>query len=207
MKRIRWIHLCLFIVLLFSAWSPFNPVLRVVAQSEDVKRAANKTIKFTVYNKTSETVVITLSGQYHYKLTAKPGISSYTIIKSVYRARYRVCNQDINQKYIERDIRIEPCSSAKPSRFWFRNNTGDIAYLTLSGPANYKFTLPKGTTSATIKEGTYSYTMTGCGGRTTTGTKRVGSEGRGFVWRIDCTDFNKSGDRLTFQVISVGIYI
>lgn len=50
------------------------------------------------------------------------------------------------------------------------NDTGGTLYLTLSGPAEYSFTLAPGNHYIQVVTGEYSYTGRGCGGATKSGT-------------------------------------
>jgi hypothetical protein len=61
------------------------------------------------------------------------------------------------------------------------NNTGGTLTLDLSGPATYHFTLAPGTHPIQVVPGTYSYTGTGCGGASKSGTMDLG-EGDEWEW-------------------------
>lgn len=53
------------------------------------------------------------------------------------------------------------------------NDTGENLYIQLSGPAYYEFNVPTGQHTYTVVQGTYNYTVRGCGGAVETGTITV----------------------------------
>lgn len=64
-----------------------------------------------------------------------------------------------------------------------QNNTGGSLTLTLSGPAQYSFTLGPGKHTITVVKGTYNFTAYGCGGASDSGSRVLKS---GIEWEWFC---------------------
>lgn len=62
------------------------------------------------------------------------------------------------------------------------NNTGGTLYLTLSGPAEYDFTIAPGNHTIWVVPGTYNYTGTGCGGARRTGIEVISNNTGNWDW-------------------------
>jgi len=74
--------------------------------------------------------------------------------------------------------------SGKTVKILIENDTGGTLTLNLSGPKSYNFTFGPGNHTINVVAGTYSYTAWGCGGASTSGTKKLNA---GDEWRFYCT--------------------
>lgn len=99
MKRNRIINICLFLVILFSAFGPFQPVERVVAQGGDDAQttdfsdvaAAGKKHRFWIRNATDDVITLKMSGPMSYKFTFKKGTHPVTMLTGTYNYTLTGC--------------------------------------------------------------------------------------------------------------------
>lgn len=75
-------------------------------------------------------------------------------------------------------------SPGKTVKILIKNDTGGTLTLNLSGPASYNFTFGPGNHTINVVSGTYTYTAWGCGGASTSGTKKLNA---GTEWRFFCS--------------------
>ena len=76
-----------------------------------------------------------------------------------------------------------PTRDTRPTvRILIRNNTGGTLHLSLSGPAQYNFTILPGSHTISVVSGSYSYTGRGCGGATKSGTYELSWQTGDWTW-------------------------
>ncbi len=63
-----------------------------------------------------------------------------------------------------------------------KNDTGGTLSISLSGPANFDFSIPPGQQNIYVIPGTYNYTVKGCGGAVESGTKDLSTSGDEWRW-------------------------
>jgi hypothetical protein len=151
------------------------------------------TYKLVLNNKTGQVVKITLSGPVTYTFTLQPGKTSQDVKPGKYRYSYQACQGEkkgtLEVKKNGTLLTLAACpKNKKPGggevTVKIKNDTGGTVWLTLTGPANYNFTLNPGRSTITVLKGKYSYKIYGCGGGTATGTRQIGNN---LEWRFWCT--------------------
>ena len=155
------------------------------------------TYELVLDNKTGETVMFHLEGPENYVFNLKPGKSNHKVKPGKYYIRFQACEiEDRDSILVRKDgalYTLVPCSkyirinnnnlkhnivSVK-----IKNDTGARLSLKLVGPETYNLLLPAGNSSIDVQRANYNYTITGCGGTTITGIKRLGPH---MVWRFKC---------------------
>ncbi len=141
------------------------------------------TYELVLDNKTGETLNIHLFGPETYFFTLQPGKTKKDVKPGHYGARYVACETFNRSGFdIQKDgtvFTLEICPRNMKFKsgkvlLKIKNDTGGLVLLKLVGPETYNLSFPAGNTSITIQRGKYSYTVTSCGGMTTTGVKQLG---------------------------------
>lgn len=150
------------------------------------------TYKLVLNNKTGQAVKITLTGPMTYYFTLQPGKTSQDLKPGKYRYSYQACGGEkkgtVEVKKNGTVLTLAACPKNKKSgggdvTVKVKNDTGGTVWLTLSGPANYNFTLAPGKSTITVLKGKYAYTIYGCGGGSASGTRQIGGN---LEWRFWC---------------------
>jgi hypothetical protein len=142
--------------------------------------AAPSTYEFTVNNKTSKTLEVTLLGAQNYIISVPPLLKIHTEVKpGVYQYSFYDCGQlfigtvNMNQ---DRELKITQCNAstggsdsggggqaAELVDIVLNNKTYKILTVALVGVQNYSFELIPGKTFAEVYKGTYQMSFYDCG--------------------------------------------
>jgi hypothetical protein len=190
MTQTRRLVVTIVAALLLLTWSMPTIGFAAEAQSEGLSvsiqspRAASATVRLTFNNKTGAVLAkLVLRGPRTYTYYNVPqGKSIYQIDKGTYTFEYTACGaKKVKKVNIQSNNKFTTvtCQVAKVS---VQNNTGGTMYMSLAGPAPYRFVLPPGTTRITVLKGTYNYTVTGACGGTSTGKVTLKGRGRWTWW-------------------------
>jgi len=66
--------------------------------------------------------------------------------------------------------------------FWNKTDAGGTLSISLSGPANFDFSIPPGQQNIYVVPGTYNYTVKGCGGIVESGTEDLSTSDNEWKW-------------------------
>jgi hypothetical protein len=128
---------------------------------------ASTTIRLAFNNKSGAVLaMLVLRGPRTYTFYNVPqGKSNYQIDKGNYTFEYTACGaKKVKNVNIQSNSKFTTVT-CQVSKISVQNNTSGTMYLNLTGPATYRFVLPPGTTRIAALKGSYTYTMTGsCGG-------------------------------------------
>jgi len=189
MSKFRQILVIILVGILTSAWTLPPAFTATPTQSDGLSitalspQAASGTIRFMVNNKTGAVLDrLVLSGAKAYTFYSVPmGKSTFEIVKGKYKIEYTACGARKAKKVtIQSNYKFNTvsCPMAKINTI---NDTGGLLTLILTGPSQYRFTIPAGNMRINVIKGTYKFTIYGvCG--TTTGTMTAKGRMRWNFW-------------------------
>lgn len=192
MKIFRTILYSILIAAVACAWGlpatqavaapPTSPIeLGVLTSGVEAPLAATGKLIFN--NKTGVVIPqLILTGVKNYTFYNVPaGKSEFTVEKGKYSVEYPACGKSkIKKVSISGNTKINTVS-CPTTTVNLINQTGGTFYLTLTGPATYRFNIPTGTTKITVMKGQYSYYVSGnCG--TSSGTVKIRNRMRWTWW-------------------------
>jgi hypothetical protein len=142
------------------------------------------TIQLTVNNKTPIAFWLTLTGDKPQRLYVMPGVNYFDIPQGTYKYNETICGK--RTKGTLRATKGNPkinFKACKTIKIKIRNLTGSDLHLNLTGPVNYSFVLPPGTSNIKILPGTYShYFWSSC----SSGSGSHEWKGNGWIWTFWC---------------------
>ena len=187
MKKAVFLIFIVSMVLLAAVWQP-------VYASSDTSTTVNATKlpKLTINNKTGSSFTLTLQGPKTYYLTIPTGKSNFEVEQGKYTYSYTACGGpqtgSVSVKKSGASLKLEcPKASEKNKniiKVTINKKTGGYLYITLTGPKTYNFTLGPGKGKIEVDKGKYNFTVRGCGGASSSGTKNIKGA---FVWTWFCT--------------------
>jgi hypothetical protein len=177
--KLKFFILCLLFSLLFAAWNPAPSQAAGSAAPADPQTGA----KLMIDNKSGAQVTVTLTGPRTYTFHVGPGKTNQIIERGKYKYEFVACGAtkkgSLSATPSAVKLAIPKCVTANVS---VQNETGSNLFLSLSGTANYSFTLVPGKTKIQVNKGKYDYRVSGACG-TKTGTINLGKR---MVWRFWC---------------------
>lgn len=195
MKKTVFFIFIMSMVLLTAIWQPVYASSGADGvQSEEATTTVNATKlpKLTVNNKTGQNFTLTLRGPKTYYLTVPSGKSNFEVEQGKYTYSYTACGGpqtgSVSVKKSGSSLKLE-CPKAKDKnknivKVTVNNKTGGYIYITLTGPKTYNFTLGPGKGKIEVEKGKYNFTVRGCGGASSSGTRNFKGS---FVWTWFCT--------------------
>ncbi len=167
MKNLKFVVVFVLIALLSSAF------VSVPTMSDDGTALTAAIAKIKVKNQTGADTALTLQGAQRYYFSIPAGNSVIEIERGDYDYSYWACGKQITGKLTSKDsaLLMKACSSGSSSsndlEITFVNKTGEVFWMTFTGPktAYHQATLPKSTVM--LPKGTYTYTYYACGQQNT----------------------------------------
>ncbi len=133
-------------------------------------------VEFTLNNKGTATLEVSLLGPQVYQLTAPSGKSKFIIQRGTYEFFYYACGEiyqgTLKVKRDFSELKFSPCYTSKNGRgmtdhfikrIKIRNDAREWIVLHLSGPQYYSFSIRPNGANIQIEKGLYQYSYTACG--------------------------------------------
>ena len=140
-------------------------------------------VQVNFQNKTGEALRIQLIGPQTFWFTLASGKTSQDLPLGTYRYSYSYCGETVtgtfNIKKKNATLKLDKCKAGNAAAVsgdtvvTFRNQTGEIIRLQLTGPQTVWLTLATGNTKDELPAGTYRYSYNACDGETFTGSFNV----------------------------------
>lgn len=173
------------LAVMLSGWMPGATV-------QPAQAAESDTLSLLINNKTGEIIQLTLMGPATYTFTLQVGKSTQQVLPGKYKYQYFACEGKKTGTFtISKNgklLVLAACSKnqkqkSKEIKVRIDNRTGGVVWLNLVGPASYQFSLKPGSSVIWVIKGKYTYTAFGCGGASTSGTRKLNS---GMLWSWYC---------------------
>jgi hypothetical protein len=168
-KKLRLSYIFLALILAFASLAPATAY--AASDGQNATTAASPNSILSIKNKSIGAVTVTLTGPKAYTIYAPVGVKTQEIVKGVYKYSYTACGLNVTGTLKANGAKSNlPIAACKTVNLVIVNASYTTMTLSMSGPANYYWTIPaRSVVRAKILRGTYRWTM-GCSGRTASGT-------------------------------------
>ena len=189
--KIKIVIPLIILAMLLSGWGPASA--EASSASDPTLQTQTGTLQLIVNNKTGEKFNLVMKGPATYNWNIQAGKQTFSVVPGKYKYSYKACGGTEKKGTVEvkknnHTLVLAVCKQQNKAggtvNVVIQNNTGGSITLVLTGPGSYRFTLGTGKQTINVVKGTYQYTAYGCGGASSSGTKKLSGKS---VWTWWCT--------------------